>query len=62
MFIYNIKLSGTKMFKFIFVIIITFVILLCGVVGYKLYKASVKVNDDISCNGVTEYLSCFRFV
>lgn len=52
MFIYNIKLSGTKVFKFIFVIIIAFVIILCGVVGYKLYKASVTVNDDISCSGI----------
>ena len=52
MFIYNIKLSGTKMFKFIFIIIIAFVIFLCGVVGYKLYKASVTVNDDISCSGI----------
>lgn len=54
MFIYNIKLSGTKLFKFIFVLIIIFVIILCGGVGYKLYKASVKVDDGISCNGMTE--------
>ena len=52
MFIYNIKLSGTKMFKFVFIIIIAFVIFLCGVVGYKLYKASITVNDDISCSGI----------
>lgn len=52
MFIYNIKLSGTKLFKFIFIIIIAFVIFLCGVVGYKLYKASVTVNDDISCSSI----------
>ncbi len=54
MFIYNIKLSGTKIFKLIFIIIIAFVILLCGIVGYRLYKASIKVNDDINCNDVTE--------
>ena len=52
MFIYNIKLSGTKIFKLIFILIIIFVVFLCGVVGYKLYNASVKVDDDIVCGSV----------
>jgi len=54
MFIYNVKLNGTTIFKFIFVIIIIFVIVLCGIVGYKIYSASIKVNDDISHNEVSE--------
>lgn len=54
MFIYNLKLSGSILFKFIFVIIIIFVITLCGVVGYKIYNASIKVNDDITQREITE--------
>lgn len=54
MFIYNIKLSGTKIFKFVFAIIILFVISLCGIIAYKLYNASIKVNDDIKQNEIIE--------
>ena len=54
MFIYNVKLSGTKIFKFVFAIIILFVISLCGIIGYKLYNASIKVNDDIKQNEFIE--------
>lgn len=54
MFIYNVKLSGTKIFKFVFAIIIIFVISLCGLIGYKLYSASIKVNDDIKQNEISE--------
>ena len=54
MFIYNVKLSGTKIFKFVFAIIIIFVITLCGIIGYKIYNASIKVNDDIKQNEISE--------
>jgi len=54
MFIYNVKLSGTMLFKLIFVIIILFVIGLCGIVGYKIYNASIKVNDDVIHREITE--------
>ena len=47
MFIYNLKLSGTKLFKIIFVIIISIVIILCGTVAFKVYNASVKSGADI---------------
>lgn len=54
MFIYNVKLSSSMLFKFLFAIIIIFVIVLCGIVGYKIYSASIKVNDDISNNQINE--------
>ena len=54
MFIYNVKLSGTMLLKFIFVIIIVFVIVLCGVIGYKIYSASIKVNDSIMHKEIVE--------
>lgn len=47
MFIYNFKLSGTKFFKFIFIIIIAIVIILCGIVSYKVYNASIKSGAEI---------------
>lgn len=51
MFIYNVKLSGTKIFKVILTIIILFVIFLCGITAYRLYKATIKVRDDTNSNG-----------
>ena len=54
MFIYNIKISGTKLSKFIFVFIIAFVIVLCGIVGYKLYKATLVSGTDYKTNEITE--------
>lgn len=53
MFIYNIKLNGSNLYKFILAIIIAFVVILCGIVGYKLYKASIKVNDSVKIDEVT---------
>lgn len=52
MFIYNVKVNGSVLFKIILSIIIIVVIVLCGVTAYKIYKASIKVNDNIETNGV----------
>ncbi len=54
MFIYNLKLSGSTLYKILFAIIIIFVISLCGVVGYKIYTASIKVNDNFTQKEVYE--------
>ena len=54
MFIYNLKLSGTKLYKIIFAIIILLVLLLCIVVAHKLYKASFRVNDEIKNNDILQ--------
>ena len=54
MFIYNFKLNGSKLFKFIFAIIIVIVLVLCGIVSYKLYNASIRVDDGIKQNDVVE--------
>ena len=48
MLIYNLKINGSKLYKLILFIIIAFVIILCGIVSYKVYKSTVKVNDEIS--------------
>ena len=54
MFIYNFKLNGRKLFKFIFAIIIVIVLVLCGIVSYKLYNANIRVDDGIKQNDVVE--------
>ena len=54
MFIYNVKISGTKLFKFIFVFIISFVLILCGIVSYKVYKATIASGTDFKTSEITE--------
>lgn len=51
MFIYNVKLNGTKIFKILLFVIIIFVLFLCGVVAYRLYKSTIKVKDSINDSG-----------
>lgn len=45
MFIYNFKLNSSIFFKIILAIIILIVVILCGIVSYKLYKASIKTDN-----------------
>lgn len=55
MFIYNFKLNGSTLFKLLLAIIVLIVIILCGIVGYKIYIASTNsLNDEIRTNEVTE--------
>ena len=58
MFVYNLKLNSSSIFKIFLAIIIFIVICLCCFIGYRLYKASTStVNDDIRLNEVTELTS-----
>ncbi len=54
MFVYNLKLNSSFFYKILLGIIILVVIILCGIVGYKIYKASIKLNDDISNSDITQ--------
>lgn len=54
MFVYNLKLNGSTLFKILLGVIVLIVICLCGVVGYKIYQASNHSCDNISTNGITE--------
>lgn len=55
MFIYNLKLNGSTLFKIMLSIVILIVICLCGIVGYKIYIASTNnLNDSINTKGITE--------
>lgn len=57
MFVYNLKLSGSTLFKILLAIIVLIVICLCGLVGYKIYKASNSSNNTINSSGITELTS-----
>lgn len=54
MFIYNFKVNGSVLFKVMLAIIIIIVLILCGVIAYKIYSASIKVNDNLRTDGITE--------
>lgn len=54
MFVYNLKLNSSFFYKILLGIIILVVIILCGIIGYKIYKASIKINDDISNSDITQ--------
>ena len=51
MFIYNIKMNGSTLFKIILTIIICIVIVLCGIVGYRIYRES-RYSDSIKSKEV----------
>lgn len=57
MFIYNLKLNSSIIYKVLFAIIIIFVISLCFIIGYRLYNATIKVNDEIENKDVINITS-----
>lgn len=55
MFVYNFKLNSSILFKILLAIIVLIVICLCGLIGIRLYKASINdIGDGMNYNGITE--------
>lgn len=55
MFIYNLKLNSSTLFKILLAFIVLIVICLCGIVGYKIYIASTNhLDDSVKSNSITE--------
>ena len=54
MFIYNIKLKSKILYRILLIIVIASVLFLCGIVAYRLYKATIKVDDNINNNEYIE--------
>ena len=55
MFIYNLKVNSSILFKILLSIIVFIVICLCLLIGYKIYKASVSnLDDSIPRSNITE--------
>lgn len=44
MFIYNIKMNGSVLFKIILSIIVCIVVILCGVIGFRIFKESKQID------------------
>lgn len=56
MFIYNIKVNGSKLFKYFFICVITLIVFILGIVIFKLFNGANKSNAKSSCipqNNVT---------
>ena len=52
--IYNLKLNGSSLFKILLAFIVLIVIILCGIIAYRIYIASINsVNDNIKTNDIT---------
>ena len=54
MFIYNVKINSSVLYKILFASIILFVIILCIIIGLKLYNSSIKSGDDCYTNEAPE--------
>lgn len=50
MFIYNVKVNRSLLFKIFFFFVILFVIILCLSIFYNIYNSKVIVNDDLKYN------------
>ena len=50
MFIYNLKLSKTNIFKIIFIIVVIILLLFFCISGYKIFVASTSVNNNENLN------------
>lgn len=49
MFIYNVKINGSKLFKIIFISMVIIIILIIGVVIYKIFGGATSSEDTLSC-------------
>ena len=49
MFIYNIKINGSKTFKVFFIIVIIFVVFISGVVMYKIFNGAKNSRQISGC-------------
>ena len=49
MFVYNVKINGSKTFKFIFALMIIFLICILGVVIFKVFNGAMNSENTSSC-------------
>lgn len=54
MFIYNLKLNGSSLFKILLAIIVLVLIFLCGNIGYRIYSESIKTQDTINSHSIAQ--------
>lgn len=49
MFIYNVKVNGSKIFKCFFVGVVLLIIVILGIVSFKVFSGASKSSGDLSC-------------
>ena len=49
MFIYNVKINGSKTFKTFFICVVLFIIIIASVISLKLFLGASKSSNDSSC-------------
>lgn len=57
MFICNLKVNSSKIFKIFFIFFLIIIIILCGVIGYKIFSSSSKINDNLNTKQINELTS-----
>ena len=58
MFIFNVKVNGGKIFKYFFIGIIAFLVIILGIVMYRVFCGANNASKSQSCfpqNGVSEF-------
>ncbi len=49
MFVYNIKINGSKTFKYFFIGVVLFVIVIVGIVSFKVFYGANNAKENSSC-------------
>ncbi len=49
MFIYNIKVNGGKIFKYFFIGVVLLIIIIVGIVSFKIFYGANKTSNDVMC-------------
>lgn len=57
MFICNLKVNSSKIFKIFFIIFLIVILILCSMIGYKIFSSSSKINDNLNTKQINELTS-----
>lgn len=49
MFIYNIKINGSKTFKYFFIGVVLLVVIIVGIVSFKIFSGASNSSKDLTC-------------
>ena len=49
MFIYNIKINGSKTFKYFFVGVVLLVVIIVGIVSFKIFSGASNSSENLTC-------------
>ena len=49
MFVYNLKINGSKTFKYFFIGVVILVIIIVGIVSFKVFNGASNSHENSSC-------------